>query len=355
MEGANMKRFNNDYNRSAHPRVIEAIAADDATHAGYGLDECCDHAVDLIRRLCDAPHAAVHFLVGGTQANATVIAAALRPYESVLCADSGHINVHETGAVEATGHKIQALPSVDGKISADQVREAGEEFRTSCVPEHVTEPAMVYVSFPTEYGTLYTLDELEDLRSACDEYGLMLFIDGARMSYGLAAECNDVALSDFARLADAFYLGGTKCGALFGEAVVVTNERIASHFRSYIKRAGGMLAKGWLPGVQFSALLEDGLYFDIARTAVQQAMRIRRAFAEAGVPAYIDSPTNQQFVVVTDDEARYLAASYVYEPELRLSDGRQVIRFCTSWSTRDSDVDALVEDIARMKERCPHA
>ena len=214
---------------------------------------------------------------------------------------------------------------------------------------------MVYVSFPTEYGTLYTLDELEDLRSACDEYGLMLFIDGARMSYGLAAECNDVALSDFARLADAFYLGGTKCGALFGEAVVVTNERIASHFRSYIKRAGGMLAKGWLLGVQFSALLEDGLYFDIARTAVQQAMRIRRAFAEAGVPAYIDSPTNQQFVVVTDDEARYLAASYVYEPELRLSDGRQVIRFCTSWSTRDSDVDALVEDIARMKERCPRA
>ena len=160
------------------------------------------------------------------------------------------------------------------------------------------------------------------------------------MSYGLAAECNDVALSDFARLADAFYLGGTKCGALFGEAVVVTNERIASHFRSYIKRAGGMLAKGWLLGVQFSALLEDGLYFDIARTAVQQAMRIRRAFAEAGVPAYIDSPTNQQFVVVTDDEARYLAASYVYEPELRLSDGRRVIRFC-------------VVEHARLRRRCP--
>ena len=347
-KGVNMKRFNNDYNRAAHPRVIEALAGDEACHAGYGLDECCEHAEDLIRRRCDAPDAAVHFLVGGTQANATVIAAALRPYESVLCADTGHINVHETGAVEATGHKIQALSSVDGKIDADQVRAAGEEFRASSVPEHITEPAMVYVSFPTEYGTLYTRDELVQLRAACDEYGMSQFVDGARMSYGLAADGNDVTLSDFARLADVFTIGGTKCGALFGEAVVIVDEEIKSHFRSYVKRAGGMLAKGWLLGVQFCALLEDGLYLDIARRAVDQAMRIRSAFAEAGVAAYVDSPTNQQFVVVTDEQADELAKGYVYEPELRLPDGRQVVRFCTSWSTIDADVDALTADIARI-------
>ena len=343
-----MRRFNNDYNRSAHPRVIEAIAGDDASHAGYALDECCDRAADLVRRCCEAPDAAVHFLVGGTQANATVIEAALRPYESVLCADTGHINVHETGAVEATGHKIQALKSVDGKITADQVREAGEEFRASCVPEHITEPKMVYVSFPTEYGTLYSLDELERLRAVCDEYDMMLFVDGARLAYGLAAAGNDVELSDLARLTDVFYIGGTKCGALFGAAVVITNESLKSHFRSYIKRAGGMLAKGWLLGVQFCALLEDGLYFDIARRAVDQAMRIRRAFAEAGIPSYIDSPTNQQFVVVSDEQARALSEGYVFEPEMQLGDGRQVVRFCTSWSTCDCDVDALVADIARL-------
>lgn len=344
-----MIRFNNDYNHAAMTCVLDALARDaHAAHPGYGLDTWCRRAEGLIREKCAAPHAEVHFLVGGTQANAIVISAALRPYESVVCAGSGHINVHETGAVEATGHKVQALPSVDGKISADQVRVCAEEFRTSCVPEHITEPKMVYLSFPTEFGTLYSLDELEAMRAACDEYGLYLFVDGARLGYGLGSPQNDVELSDLARLTDVFYIGGTKCGALFGEAVVICNPALQGHFRSFVKRGGGMLAKGWLAGLQFCALLEDDAYFDATKRATAQAMRIRDAFAAAGIRAYIDSPTNQQFVLVSEAQAAQLAEEFVFEPEGRTEDGLQIIRFCTSWSTTDSEVDALVDAIARL-------
>lgn len=345
-----MIRFNNDYNRGAHPAVLEALVqANGESYPGYGLDAQCERAERLIRDLCASPEAKVHFLPGGTQANATVIAAALRPYESAVSADTGHINVHETGAVESSGHKIQALPSENGKITADQVRACAEEFRTSPVPEHVTAPKLVYLSFPTEFGTLYAKSELEGMRRVCDEYGLYLFVDGARLAYGLAAPGNDVTMADLARLADAFTIGGTKCGALFGEAVVLANRALDRGFRSIVKQRGGMTAKGWLLGLQFCALLESGCYFDLGKSAVSQAMRIKEAFAQAGIASFIDSPTNQQFVVMDRDLICELSGDFAFDPEGFADDGTPVVRFCTSWSTTDAEVDALVEAIGSLR------
>ena len=388
-----MIRFNNDYNCGAHPRVIEALAAtNEESHPGYGLDEWCERGAQAIRDHAAAPHAAVHFVVGGTQANFLVIASALRPYQSVVSADTGHINVHETGAVEHAGHKVQALPSIDGKITAAQVEEVAHAFATSTVPEHVVQPKMVYVSYTTEFGTLYAKRELEELSAACRAHGLYLFVDGARMGYGLAAPESDVTLADIARLADAFTVGGTKCGALFGEAVVLANPALHEGFRSNMKQNGAMLAKGWLLGLQFATLFEpvgadaavageaavgagaaDGavaegetagrplvaaaarpsagaepLYLAIARRADEQALRIKAAFARADVPFFIESPTNQQFVVMPDDVLDDMAKKYAFEYEQRIGAAHSCVRFCTSWSTRPEDVDALVADIGAL-------
>ncbi len=344
-----MIRFNNDYNHGAHPAVLEALAAaNDESYGGYGLDEWCDKAAEEIRKCAECPDAAVHFLVGGTQANFTVISAALRPYQSVISADTGHIHVHETGAVERAGHKIIALPSENGKISAEQVAEQAEIYRTSGVKEHITQPKMVYLSFPTEYGTLYSKQELEAISAVCRTYGLWLFIDGARLGYGLGSEQADVTLPDLARCADVFYCGGTKCGALFGEAVVITNPVLNVDFRSYIKQNGGMLAKGWLLGLQFYTLFRDGLYFEITKKADVQAMRIKKAFAEKEIPAYIESFTNQQFVVVENSAAEKLAEKYIYEFETKIDENHSCIRFCTSWSTTDEEVDELIHDIKML-------
>ena len=346
-----MYRFNNDYSLTAHPAVLKAISEISGNaYGGYGLDEICGEAAELIRKRIGAPDADVHFLVGGTQTNYTVISAALLPYQSVLCAESGHINVHETGAVEHIGHKITALPHTNGKITAAQIAEAGENFRISDVQEHITEPGMVYISFPTEYGTVYTLQELEEIRKACDEYGLVLFIDGARLGYGLAAEGNDVTIQDIARLSDVFYIGGTKCGALFGEAVVIRNKRIGHRFRSHIKQNGGMLAKGFLLGVQFRALFTDDLYFTITEQAVAKAMTIKKAFREKGIASYIDSPTNQQFVLLTEEQAEEFAEEFVFENEGRTGQDMRISRFCTSWGTTAEEVKALTEAIRRLKK-----
>ncbi len=344
-----MIRFNNDYNHGAHPAVLEALAQTNThSYGGYGLDEWCEKAAGEIQKYLDCPQAAIHFLVGGTQTNFTVIDAALRPYESVIAAETGHIHAHETGAVEACGHKIETLPPTDGKISAAQIAQKAESYRVSTIPEHITQPRMVYISHPTEYGTLYSLQELQDIRTVCDAYGLFLFLDGARLGYGLGAPETDVTFQDIAKLTDVFYCGGTKCGALFGEALVITNPLLQPGFRSMIKQKGGMLAKGWLLGLQFYTLFRDGLYFEITRQAVKHALRLREAFEQKGIPLYIQSPTNQQFVVLTTDQMEILAKKYTFEFQEQIDESHACVRFCTSWYTTQEEIDALVADIAGL-------
>lgn len=342
-----MIRFNNDYNRSAHPAVLAALAETAAdSFPGYGMDPWCEKAADEIAKHLDCPDAAIHFLVGGTQVNMTAIAAALRPYQSAVSAVSGHIHAHETGAVEHTGHKIVTLPAKDGKLTAEQVAQVGESYRVSPVREHLTQPKLVYISFPTEYGTVHSLRELGELRAVCDKYGMYLFADGARMGYGLAA--GDVTLRDMARLTDMFTIGGTKCGALFGEALVITNPALKPDFRSYIKQNGGMLAKGWLLGLQFYALFKDGLYFAACRQAVELAMDLKAAFAARGIPAYLDSPTNQQFVILTHEQIEALEGRYTFEPDHEVDKEHMCVRFCTSWATTRQQVQALIADIQKL-------
>ena len=269
-----MLHFECDYACGAVPAVLQAlVGTNDAQACGYSEDAFCDEARRIILEKCNAPHAHVHFVVGGTQANLTVIAAALRPYEGVLCAETGHINVHETGAVEATGHKVLPLPHKDGKITAQQVKDAMEAHLADASFEHIARPGMVYLSHPTELGTLYTKQELIDMSVVCHEYGLPLFIDGARLSYGLAA-MPEVDLPFLASVCDAFTIGGTKCGLLFGEAIVLTNEKLHEYFRYHIKQRGGMLAKGRLLGVQFEAMMKDDSYVSLSARA--------NAMAQAG-------------------------------------------------------------------------
>lgn len=344
-----MIRFECDYGEGAAQPVLDLLQRTNLEQTpGYGVDDHCEQARALIRRLCDAPQAGVHFFVGATQANLTIIDAALKPWQGVLCADSGHIHVHETGAVEATGHKCLALPGVQGKITAEQVRRAVQAHWGSSSHEHEVQPGMVYLSNPTEDGTLYSKAELTELSSVCYELGLYLFVDGARMAYGLASPANDLNLEDYAALCDVFYLGGTKCGALFGEAVVITNEELDRDFRYAVKQHGAMLAKGRLLGLQFLALLEDGLYTRLAAKADAQALRIRAAFEAKGCPMLYDSPTNQQFPILPD--AWYEALNQRYATTLMgKPDGTHTaVRICTSWATRDEDVDGLLAFINEL-------
>ena len=344
-----MIRFNNDYNHGAHPAILEALTQTNSeSYGGYGLDEWCEKASAEIKKHLDCPKATIHFMVGGTQTNFTVISAVLRPYQSVIAASTGHIYAHETGAVEATGHKVEPLLSQDGKLTAAQIAEKAESYRTSHVQEHIPQPKLVYISHPTEYGTIYSKQELEDIRIVCDRYGLFLYVDGARMGYGLGSPESDVTLADFARLTDIFYIGGTKCGALFGEAVVIPNPLLQPDFRSYIKQKGGMLAKGWLLGLQFHTLFKDDLYLNITKKAVTLAMKLRDAFAQKKIPAYVHSPTNQQFVVLTKQQMDTLAKKYIFEFEQQLTDDLVCVRFCTSWCTTEAEADALVADIQAL-------
>lgn len=343
-----MIRWNNDYNHGAHPAVLEAFArTNEDSYGGYGLDEWCEKASEKIKGYLGKKDADIHFMVGGTQVNYTVIAAALRPYQGVISADSGHIHVHETGAVENTGHKILAVKGENGKLSAESIAAEAENYRTSGVKEHITQPKMVYISFPTEYGTIYSKKELQEISDVCRKYDLYLMIDGARMGYGLGAEVNDLKLSDLAALADVFYIGGTKCGTMMGEAVVITNDALKDHFRSYMKQNGGMLAKGWTLGLQFYTLFEGGLYFEITAQADKYAMQIRDAFEKKGIASYIDSPTNQQFVLLTDEQKSRLGQKHIFEYQFPVGE-KHCVRFCTSWSTRQEDVDTLKEDIMAL-------
>ena len=344
-----MIRFNNDYNRGAHPAIIKALSeTNNESYGGYGKDPLCEKAATKIKEVLQSPDAEVHFLVGGTQANYTVIGAALRPFQSVIAADSGHIHVHETGAVERIGHKIEALPAENGKITAAQIAARAELFRSSDISEHITQPKMVYLSYPTEVGSLYTKKELEEIRKVCDEYRLYLFIDGARLGYGLGSPEADLTIAEFSSLTDAFYIGGTKCGALFGEAMVLNHPDLKENFRSYMKQNGALLAKGWLLGLQFLTLFENNLYFEITRHAVTQALRIRDAFIRKGFELYSNSPTNQQFVILDPASMERLAQNYVFEFQEKLSENRIAVRFCTAWSTTDQEVETLLHDIEAL-------
>ncbi len=344
-----MIRFNCDYTEGAHPQILQRlIDTNMEQHPGYSEDEYCRRAAEKIRDLCQAPEAAVHFIVGGTQTNLIVIASALRPHQGVVCADTGHINVHETGAIEATGHKVLGLPSVNGKITAEQVAEYCEEHLHNPAFEHIVQPGMVYISIPTEYGTMYSKDELTALSKVCHQYDLPLYVDGARLAYGLAAEGNDLTLPDLAALCDAFYIGGTKVGALFGEAVVITNAAMKKDFRYIMKQKGAMLAKGRLLGVQFDAMFDNDLYFEMGRHATGLALKIRDAFAAAGYPFLIESPTNQQFVVLPDSKLAILERDFAIEYMERVDADHSGVRFCTSWATKAEDVDTLIEAIQKL-------
>lgn len=341
-----MLYFNNDYAEGCHPKVLEALTKTNLDQTpGYGEDPYCAEAARKIRALCGREDVAVHFLVGGTQTNMTVIAAALRPHQGALCAQSGHIHVHETGAVEATGHKVLALPSSDGKITAQQVRQAVETHRNDGSFEHMAQPKLVYISNPTELGTLYTLSELTALSDVCHELGLYLFLDGARLGYGLMAKDNDLTMGDIARLCDVFYIGGTKVGALFGEAVVIAHPAIKEDFRYLIKQHGGMLAKGRLLGVQFDALMTDNLYFNISAHADALANKIRDTLVSLNVPFLVPGVTNQLFPILPDSVLEKLARKYVFCEQQRMDETHRAVRFCTSWATREDAVDALCADL----------
>ena len=341
--------FNNDYSEGCHEAVLQALVRTNMEQTpGYSEDKYCVSAATKIRKLCGRDDVAVHFLVGGTQTNLTVIDAALRPHQGALCADSGHINVHETGAVEATGHKVLPLPSVEGKINAEQVKEAVLLHRADGAFEHIVQPKLVYISHPTEYGTLYTKAELEDLSAVCRELGLYLFMDGARLGYGLMAKGTDVTMEDIARCCDVFYIGGTKVGALFGEAVVISNPALKEDFRYLIKQHGGMLAKGRLLGVQFDALMEDDLYFRIAAHADAMADRIRTCLVDLNIPCLVPGITNQIFPILPDAILDELAKTICFTEMGRVDEIHRCIRFCTSWATPEENVQALTDELRRL-------
>lgn len=343
-----MLYFNNDYNETCHPAVLRKITEMATVQMpGYGTDTCCEKAAELIRQKCNAPKAAVHFLVGGTQTNLTVIAASLRPHQGVIAADSGHINVHETGAIEATGHKVILIPSKDGKVRPELAELIVKSQSLSMDAEHIVQPKMLYISNPTEYGTLYSLEELKALSQMCRGNGLYLFVDGARMGYGLTAADNDVTLADYAQLCDAFYIGGTKCGAMFGEAVVIPNPSIAEDFRYLMKQRGGMMAKGWLLGTQFETLLTDDLYFQISAHANAMADKIRMTLHGLGYPLYLPGSTNQIFVTLPDAVLEELAKNFVFAVWEKPDPLHTTIRFCTSWATTGADTDALCAALER--------
>jgi len=344
-----MIRFESDYLEGAHPLIIKRLAETNMEQTpGYGTDVHCENARELIRRACAAMDADVHFLVGGTQTNAVVIASVLRPHQGVICASTGHINVHETGAVEARGHKVLPIPSTDGKLTAASIRAYYDAHHTDSDREHIVQPGMVYLSHPTENGTTYSAKELEEISSLCRQLSLPLYLDGARLSYGLAVPGNDLTLEMIARLCDIFYIGGTKTGALFGEAVVITSPALKKDFRYLVKQQGAMLAKGRLLGIQFETLFTDGLYLQIAKGAVELALQIRKAFSDKGIPFYYDSYTNQQFPILTEAQIKSLEASYSFSRWTRLDDGRIVVRFCTSWATKAEYVKQLCEEIQRL-------
>ena len=337
-----MISFRNDYSEGAHPKILAALEQNNlTTTCGYSMDDFCAEARGIVRARFSCPQADVHFMVGGTIANTTVIAAALRPWEGVIAADTGHINVHETGAIEASGHKVCAIEAPGGKLTPALVREL---LRRHCdgQDEHMVLPRMVYISDATELGTIYTKSELSALHDVCREYGLYLFLDGARLPAALVADGNDLAPADLAKYCDVFYIGGTKNGLLFGEALVITNNSLKPHFRNMIKQRGGMFAKGFLFGTQFKAYFENDLWLSMARHAVTQAQRIQQAALEKGYTLYAASPTNQVFLVLSHAQIERLRQDFAFELNGRVDEDHEAARFVCSWATKPEAVDALI-------------
>ena len=338
-----MLYFQCDYLEGCAPEILQALTDTNLDQTpGYGLDAWSEKARGLIAAACGNPQADVHLLVGGTQTNSTVIRALLRNYEAVVSVASGHITGHEGGAVEASGHKVLTIPAVDGKMTAENLMNFMCEYQGDHAPDQLMQPGMVYVSHPTEYGTLYRLEELEAIAAICASYNLPLFIDGARLAYGLASEGTDVTLEDIARLADVFYIGGTKVGCLFGEAVVAKNASVLPHFRTTMKQTGAMLAKGRLLGIQFATLFTGGLYMRLGEHAHRAARKIARAAAEKGLEFYVPFESNMLFLVVSDEQYRRIASKAVVGQWKRLDDERVVIRIVTSWATTEAQTDALI-------------
>lgn len=333
-----MKHFDCDYMAGAHPEVLDAIVKNNLVQtSGYGADDFCKRAKHLIREACGTPDAAVHFLVGGTQTNATVLDSLLKRTEGVIATDTAHINVHEAGAIELTGHKVITLPSHDGKLCACEVEEYLKNFYADDTYTHMVAPGAVYISFPTELGTIYSLDELTALSEVCHKYHIPLYMDGARLGYGLAAS-TDVTLRDIARLADVFYIGGTKMGLLFGEAVVCTNPDLLPQFFTLMKAHGSVLAKGRLLGMQFEALFTNDLYMRIGRHGVKLAQQLRSNLEQKGYHTFIDSPTNQQFFILPNTFIDQLAQKASFEYWGPRGETESKVRFVTSWETEDVDL-----------------
>ena len=344
----NKLSFASDYSSGCHPLVLRRLTETNLCRsAGYGTDGFSEAAREKIRQCCLAPEADVFFLAGGTQSNAAVIGCMLKPWQGVISAETGHVCGHEAGAIEAGGHKVLPLPHREGRLAAEDVRRLLEQFRADEAREHLVEPGMVYLSQPTEYGTLYSLRELTEISGVCHAAGIPLYVDGARLAYALGCPENDVRLSDLARLCDAFYIGGTKCGALFGEAVVFPRHDTVPHFFTMIKQRGALLAKGFVAGLQFDALFTDGLYEQIGRHGVAAAERIRTGLSACGYPLFIEAPTNQVFPVLTPAQAQALRQEIDMTFWERLDDGRCVMRLAADWATRDEDVNLLLDAFRR--------
>lgn len=334
--------FTCDYCEGAHPKILQRLLDTNMIQAsGYGEDPFCSSARAKIREATCCPAADVFFLVGGTQTNATVIDSMLRGYEGVIAAASGHIAVHESGAIEFGGHKVITLPAKEGKLEAITIEDYLKVFHSDEAKDHMVLPGMVYISFPTEYGTIYSRSELEAIKEVCKRYCIPLFIDGARLGYGLQSPACDLTLPEIASLCDVFYIGGTKVGALCGEAVVFPGGNAPAHFFTTVKQHGALLAKGRLLGLQFDTLFTDGLYFEISRNAIEKAMELKQLFISKGIPLYIDSPTNQQFPIMTKEDLAPLEGKVLYEVWETLPDGRLVTRFATSWATSEAQIEYL--------------
>lgn len=338
-----MIHFDCDYMAGAHPEVLATIVKNNAVQtAGYGYDPFCDHAKELIRQACGAPDATVYFMIGGTQTNSTIIHALLRPTDGVLAPETGHVNVHESGAVELFCHKVLALKAQDGKIHADQIEDYVSTFYADDTNEHMVAPGMVYITFPTELGTIYSLNELEEISKTCHRHNIPLYIDGARMGYGIAAS-DEVTLKDIARLSDVFYIGGTKMGALLGEAVVCTNPTLLKRFFPLQKAHGAVLAKGRLIGMQFETLFSNDLYFHIGQHGVRMAHQLREAFENKGYKTFINSPTNQQFFTLPNEVIDQLLAYATFEYWGPRGEKESKVRFVTSWETTEEDIKTLAQ------------
>ncbi len=345
MGGFMMHFFDNDYSFAAHPAVIKKMEeCREKGFPGYGCDEACGEAASMIRRLCGLPDAsAVHFFIGGTCVNSVILSFLLKPWQSVLCARTGHIQCHEAGALETAGHRVAVLPADEGKITAAQISDECASYENDPTCDHMVQPGAVYISLPTETGTIYSLKELRGISMTCRRHHLKLYIDGARMGYGLASPACDYTLKDIASLADAFYIGGTKQGALMGEAAVFPHlPEESEHFFSFMKQRNAVLAKGWLLGLQFIALFEHGDYITAAREAVRHALEIRRFMESKGYHPLFDSPTNQQFFLLPEKAVEVLTKEFTLDVGMNDGKGMVDVRICTSWHTTDEDTKALI-------------